>query len=55
MMERVDQEWPRWDGDQFEVLTGEEVAGSEGSPRARSLRTGWKGLVWGVMRPVNGR
>ena len=27
MMERVDQERPGWDGDQFEVLTGEEVAG----------------------------
>ena len=27
MMERVDQERPGWDRDQFEVLTGEEVAG----------------------------
>ena len=27
MMERVDQERPGWDGDQFEVLTGEEVEG----------------------------
>ena len=27
MMERVDQERPGWDGDQFDVLTGEEVAG----------------------------
>ena len=30
MMERVDQERPGWDGDQFEVLTGEEVAGVGG-------------------------
>ena len=26
-MERVDQERPGWDGDQFEVLTEEEVVG----------------------------
>ena len=30
MMERVDQERPGWDGDQFDVLTGEEVAGVGG-------------------------
>ena len=30
MMERVDQERPGWDGDQFEVLTEEEVAGVGG-------------------------
>ena len=30
MMERVDQERPGWDGDQFEVLTGEEVVGVGG-------------------------
>ena len=30
MMERVDQERPGWDGDQFEVLTEEEVVGVGG-------------------------
>ena len=30
MMERVDQERPGWDGDQFEVLTEEEVVGVVG-------------------------
>ena len=31
MMERGDQERPGWDGDQFEVLTEEEVVGGGGS------------------------
>ena len=42
MMERVDQERPGWDGDQFDVLTGEEVAGVGGDV-AEGVGTGGVG------------
>ena len=43
MMERVDQERPGWDGDQFEVLTEEEVVGVGGVAAGEVIEDGMEG------------
>ena len=42
-MERVDQERPGWDGDQFEVLTEEEVVGGGGVAAGEVVEDGMEG------------
>ena len=44
MMERVDQERPGWDRDQFEVLTGEEVVGVGGVAAGEVVEDGMEGV-----------